>query len=202
MNLFEWLPWSRARRTRELAEEMRVHLEMAEADRVARGESASDAAAGARREFGNVGLVLETSRDQWGTLGLWMERLGQDVRFALRTLRRAPGFATIALLTIALGIGATAAVYSVVDATLLHPLPYLRPEQLVRVEDDLVGIGARNIGMSTPEWHDLQRSGVFEHISPTWDFMYLMEIMDNRGNGRIYPDLNKDTPYIVVRTGR
>jgi putative ABC transport system permease protein len=168
MNPFEWLPWIRARRTRELADEMRVHLEMAEADRVARGESASDAAAGARREFGNVGLVLETSRDQWGTLGLWMERLGQDVRFALRTLRRAPGFATIALLTIALGIGATAAVYSVVDATLLHPLPYLRPEQLVRVEDDLVGIGARNIGMSTPEWHDLQRSGVFDHISPTW----------------------------------
>src|SRR4029077_19423053 len=74
MNLFEWLPLSRARRTRELADEMRVHLEMAEADRVGRGESASDAAAGARREFGNVGLVLETSRDQWGTLGLWMER--------------------------------------------------------------------------------------------------------------------------------
>ncbi|MGH7623099.1 MAG: ABC transporter permease, partial [Gemmatimonadaceae bacterium] len=90
------------------------------------------------------------------------------MRFALRALRRAPGFAAVSILTIALGIGATTAIYSVVNATLVHPLPYPHAEQLVRIEDDLDGIGARDIGMSTPEWHDLQRSGVFQHVSPTW----------------------------------
>ena len=168
MSLFDVLPWSRQRRTRELADELRAHLEMAEADRVARGDSPGAAAAGARREFGNVGLVQEVSRDEWGRLGLWVERLGQDVRFALRSLRRAPGFATVSIVTIALGVGATTAIYSVVDATLVHPLPYPNAGQLVRIEDDLEGIGARDIGMSTPEWHDLQRSGVFQQVSPTW----------------------------------
>ena len=168
MSFSDWLPWTRARRTRELADELRAHLELAEADRVARGESPSVAAVNARREFGNVGLVQDLSRDQWGWFGTWTERLAQDVRFALRTLRRAPGFAIVAVLTIALGIGASTAIFSVVDATLLHPLPFPKPEQLVRIEDDLAGLGARDIGMSVPEWKDLQRSGVFEYVSPTW----------------------------------
>jgi predicted permease len=168
MSLFEWLPWVRDRRSRELADEIRAHLEMAEADRVARGEAPGSAAFGARREFGNVGLVQEVSRDEWGRLGRWTEGLSQDVRFAFRALRRAPGFAAVSILTIALGIGATTAIYSVVDATLVHPLPYPNAEQLVRIEDDLDGLGARDIGMSTPEWHDLQRSGVFTYVSPTW----------------------------------
>lgn len=141
---------------------------MAKADRIARGEAPGDAEAAARREFGNVGLVQEVSRDEWGRGGMWLERLAQDVRFALRMLRRAPGFATVSILTIALGIGATTAIFSVVDATLLHPLPYRDPERLVRIEDDLAGIGARDVGMSTPEWRDLQRSGVFAHVSPLW----------------------------------
>ena len=166
MSFLEWLPWVRERRTRELADELRTHLEMAESDRIARGESPSDAAANARREFGNVGLVQEIARDRWA--GMSMERLIQDVRVALRMLRRAPGFATVAVLTIALGIGATTAIFSVVDATLLHPLPYPHPEQLVRIQDDLLGVGAQDVGMSTPEWQDLQRSGVFEYVSPTW----------------------------------
>jgi predicted permease len=168
MNILEWLPWVRERRTAELADELDAHLEMAVANRVARGESPADAAANARRELGNPGLVQEVARDQWSGAGAWIEQLAQDVRFALRVLRQSPVFAVAAILTIALGVGATAAVFSVVDATLLHPLPYPHAEQLVRVEDDLAGTGARDIGMSTPEWHDLARSGVFEHVSPTW----------------------------------
>lgn len=168
MSVLDWLPWVRARRTRELNDELRTHLELAAIDRVSRGESPTDAVANARREFGNAGLAQELARDEWGQGSLWLEQLGQDVRFAVRVLRRAPGFAAIAILTVALGIGATTAIFSVVDATLLHPLPYPHPEQLVRIEDDLVGLGARDIGMSTPEWHDLQRSGVFTFVSPTW----------------------------------
>jgi predicted permease len=77
-----------------------------------------------------------------------------------------PGFAAIAVLTIALGIGATTAIFSVVDATLLHPLPYPEPEQLVSIVDDLPGVGAEDVGISVPEWHDLQRSGIFQYVSP------------------------------------
>src|SRR5947209_489655 len=97
-----------------------------------------------------------------------VEDLWHDVRYAIRMLRKSPGFTTTALLTIALGIGATTAIFSVVDATLLHPLPYPQPEQLVRIIDDLPGVGAQDVGMSQPEWQDLQRSGIFEYVSPTW----------------------------------
>jgi len=91
-----------------------------------------------------------------------------DFTFALRQLRKSPGFTLIAVITIALGIGATTAIFTVVDATLLEPLPYPHAEQLVSIQDDLPGLGARDVGMSQPEWEDLQRSGIFEYISPTW----------------------------------
>jgi predicted permease len=98
---------------------------------------------------------------------LWWDHFWQDVRYGLRMLRKSPGFTATAVLTIALGIGATTAIFTVVDATLLRPLPYPQPEQLVSIEDDLPGVSARDVGMSPPEWQDLQRSGIFENVSPT-----------------------------------
>lgn len=95
----------------------------------------------------------------------WWEHLWQDIRFAPRMLRRSAGFSTIAVLTIALGIGATTAVYSVVDATLLHPLSYLHPEELVRLQDDLTGVDSHDVGMSAPEWLDLERTGIFRNVA-------------------------------------
>lgn len=100
--------------------------------------------------------------------GLWWENFLGDIRYAFRTLRRSPGFTTIAMLTIALGIGATTAIFSIVDATLLRPLPYPDPQQLVRIQDDLPGVGSEDVGMSTPEVWDFQRSGIFQWISPNW----------------------------------
>ena len=91
-----------------------------------------------------------------------------DLKFALRQLRKSPGFTLTVIMTIALGIGGTTAIFSVVNATLLQPLPYPHPEQLVSVQDDLAGLGASDVGMSQPEWQDLQRSGIFEYVSPTW----------------------------------
>ncbi len=76
----------------------------------------------------------------------WMENLRTDCRYAARKLRRSPGFALAAILTLALGIGANVAVFTVVQAVLLNPLPYPHPEQLVRVFDDLRGSNSRDVG--------------------------------------------------------
>jgi len=90
----------------------------------------------------------------------------QDVRYAFRTLLKSPGFAIVAVLTLALGIGANVATFSVVYGVLLRPLPFPQSEQLVRVFDDLRGPNEQDVGMSAPELWDLQdRSGVFQDIS-------------------------------------
>ena len=96
------------------------------------------------------------------------EELWQDLRFGVRMLRKSPGFTVITALTIALGIGATTAIFTVVDATLLEPLPYPQSEQLVSIQDNFPGAGAQDVGLSEPEWQDLQHSGIFEYVSPTW----------------------------------
>ena len=95
-------------RDAELDEEIRAHLAMAIADRMARGESYEQAAAAARREFGNLGHVKEVTRETWGSL--WLERLRQDLVVTFRALRRAPAFAVAALVVLALGIGLNTAI--------------------------------------------------------------------------------------------
>ena len=90
----------------------------------------------------------------------------QDLRYALRMLLKSPGFTYVAILTLALGIGANVATFSLVYAVVLRPLPFPHPEQLVRVFDDLRGPNEHDVGMSAPELWDLQdRSGVFQEIS-------------------------------------
>jgi predicted permease len=154
----------RTRKASDFGAEIEAHLEM-ETDRL-KEQGLSDEAArtAARRAFGNVARVQERFYESSRWPG-W-DHFWQDLRYAARMLRKAPGFTTIAVLTIAIGIGATTAIFSVVDATLLHPLPYPHPEQLVSVVDDLPGVGALDVGMSVPEWHDFQRSGIFEYVSP------------------------------------
>jgi predicted permease len=99
----------------------------------------------------------------------WIEGLGNNLRYAARRLRRSPGFTTVAILTLALGIGANVAAFTVVHAVLLSPLPYPHPEQLVRVFDDLRGSNSRDVGMSAPELWDLRdKSDVFEELSAVW----------------------------------
>jgi len=95
----------------------------------------------------------------------FIENLLFDLRFAVRILLRSPGFSLTAIATIALGIGATTAIYSVIDATLLHPLPFPHPSELMRIEADLPGIGAQDINVSVPEWKDLQNSGTFQYVA-------------------------------------
>ena len=98
-----------------------------------------------------------------------MSTVVQDLKYGLRTLARNPGFTLVAVLTLALGIGANTAIFSVVYGVLLGPLPYRNPGQLVQVIDDLRGLNLQNIGMSVPELEDLRdRSGIFEQVSAIW----------------------------------
>lgn len=98
-----------------------------------------------------------------------MGNLGQDLKYALRTLRQSPGFAAVAVLTLALGVGANIAIFTVVNAVLLRPLPLLEPERLVRMVADLPAAGARDVGMSPPELFDVQdQKGLFEMVSAAW----------------------------------
>src|SRR5277367_3123762 len=121
--------WNWWKRDAELEKEIRHHLQMAETERIDRGASQNDAHAGARREFGNVGLVKEVARDTWGWR--WLEDFFQDLRYGLRILLKSPGFAVTAILTLALGIGANTAIFSLVDGVLLHALPVSAPQELV-----------------------------------------------------------------------
>jgi putative ABC transport system permease protein len=94
-----------------------------------------------------------------------VENFFLDLRYAVRMLLKHPGFAIVAIATMALGVGATTAIYSVIDATLLHPLPYPNPAELVHLEDDLPGVSAQRVGISIPELKDLQNSGIFQNVS-------------------------------------
>src|SRR4029078_4221209 len=136
------LSWQRRRtRDEDLDDEIRSHFAMAVADRVARGESPDEALAAARREFGNVTHVKEVTRESWG--GVWLERLLQDVRYSVRLLPRAPVFAVTAILTLALGIGVTTAMFTVVRGVLLRHLPFASPSELFVISH--LPDGAENI---------------------------------------------------------
>ena len=114
-----------------LDEEIRTHLRMAAQERMERGETAEQARAAALREFGNVTLIKETTRDMWGWV--WLEQLMQDVHYGLRMLANNPGFTMVAVITLALGIGVNTALFSLLHDTILERLSISHPQELVQL---------------------------------------------------------------------
>src|SRR3954468_22468379 len=145
--------WRRNRMEAELERELRFHQDEHVADLVASGVDAAEARRLARLDLGGPEQVKEQCRDVRGTR--WVEDLLQDVRYALRTLRRMPGFAAIAVLVLGVGIGASTVMFTVINGVLLTPLSYPQPERLLTVHGATEKLG-EFWGFSNPDIADLR----------------------------------------------
>ena len=129
------LLWRRSQMEEQLEKELRFHLDQHTTDLIAHGHDPAEARRQARIALGGEEQVKESCRDARGTR--WLEDLWQDASYALRTLRKKPGFATVALLTLALGSGATTVMFTVINGVLLKPLSYPEPERLVTLHEQI-----------------------------------------------------------------
>jgi putative ABC transport system permease protein len=149
-----------------LDEDIRDHIEREVRDNIERGMSPSEARRAALCAFGNVALVQEDTRAVWTSR--WADNLRQDIRYAVRTLRRSRGFAAVAMLTLALGIGANTAIFSAVYAVVLRPLPYHEPDRLVLVWEEASSIGFPTNTPAPANYFDWKRqNAVFTDMAAT-----------------------------------
>jgi predicted permease len=136
----------------DLEEEIRLHRELREQEQIERGLLPEEARRAAQRRFGNELVLREESRDLWGWS--WLETLGQDIRYGLRVLGKDRGFTAVAVLAFALGIGANTAIFSVINAVLLRPLPFNDPGRLVQLWETEAAPG--NYTLTGPDYLDWQ----------------------------------------------
>ncbi|MCA1837961.1 MAG: ABC transporter permease, partial [Actinobacteria bacterium] len=144
-----------SRRDADLEEELRLHLAMAAEEARRRGLEPADAVRAARIEAGGASQAMDTLRDQRGLP--WLDDLARDVSHGLRTLRRTPVFTAVALLTLALGIGANTAIFSIVNGVILRPLDYPRPEQLMYLTTEFPALGLTRNPLSVQEYLEFRQ---------------------------------------------
>jgi putative ABC transport system permease protein len=167
--LFQWLRrlrfyLRRDRFDRELGEEMKFHLELKEEDNLRAGMNPSEARAAARRQFGNQTLLQEVSREMWAMRSI--ETFLQDLRYGGRMMLKRPGFTFVVILTLALGIGANTAIFSVVNGVLLRALPFNNPERIISLWATDARRGQNRRGVSYPNFDDWRaQQTVFEYVA-------------------------------------
>src|SRR5437016_5428119 len=142
----------RDRVERELADELQLHIELEQRKNERLGMSPNEARRAALLTFGGVERYKEEARDARGVRVF--ETVAQDVRYAFRAMRKAPAFTTVVVLTLGLGVGATSAIFSIVNAVLLRPLPYARPEQIMRLYARTPDGTFEKFSVSVPDYLD------------------------------------------------
>jgi predicted permease len=164
----------RERAAQLLDDELQFHLDEQIAENVAAGMSLQEARYAARRVFGNSTLLKEEARESWGWI--WLEQIGQDLRYGFRTLRKSPGFTAVAVLTFALGIGANAAIFSFVNGILLRPLPFEESARLVTVLDTKSSNEAEWLFVSPNRFEEfVRRSRAFDQIAAAENCYFRLE---------------------------
>jgi predicted permease len=161
-----WLKWivNGRRLESEMETEVRFHIESCAAELVRKGTSPQEAMRQARIEFGGIESHKDAVRASVGVR--WWGELALDLRHGWRLFCKNPAFTAVAVLTLALGIGANTAIFSIVNAVLLRPLPFPEPDRLVRIAFNEPGLGLRDVPFSVPELDDLRnRAGVFTDVS-------------------------------------
>src|SRR5262247_4860650 len=149
--------WFRRSRLDDISDEIRSHIEEKTDEFVASGMSRADAEAAARRAFGNVTSAQEAARDVW-RFDSFIDNLAADVRLAFRGLMRKPGYAIAVVLTLALGIGANAVVFALVNAVVLRPLPYPNPDRIVSISGGEGREGGALSNLAYADWSQMTRS--------------------------------------------
>jgi predicted permease len=216
--LFRKLMWWVQRRQKEdeLREELQFHLEEEAAERGSDGLSEDQAMRAARIDLGNVTMLREEIRTLWSWT--FFEQLAQDARYAVRSLRRSPGFAAVAILTIAVGIGVNTAIFSVINAVVLRPLPYRDPARLVLIDPSPFGLSPSWLtaawrerahtlsdfaGFNGPGPATLVHAGASQAIDSadvTWNFPSLLGVSPVIGRAFVRMDADPGAPAVGILT--